>query len=342
MADTYSSSLLVNAQTKLNGKYNEAELRRKERPVLTLSTKNAQYTLPEWQNLKTAQDRVVEVKYKKATAAGSGTAKAHNHTGAKGATGTLNLAYTCFTETFYTSRKMAQNNVFGFEELFQHQLEQAVQNLKDRAETAGLAYLAAHTCQLGSIAVQGGGSWNGTNHALEIAETKTDRSVQIAKSFMRGRNFSGAYDLVADLNWYSEIEYTMWQGAGNGVNLNPQMQGVNVAATSETVSEAYTSGGGFIMPAGTLKALNWNDPLNVSNLNAGENNVGMLTTLLDPFGSGLVFDVSMYSERANESANGGGVQDVKDQWEIALWLGWGLPPISAAGDSTVHLVGIGN
>lgn len=336
MADTYSSSLLTNAQVKLATKYNEAEMRRKEKPVLSIATRNAQYTLPDWNALKTAEARTVEVKYLKQTAAGSATAKVYNHTGTKGATGTMNLAHTCLTETFYTSQKMAQNNVFGFEQLFQHQLEQAVQNLKDRAETAGLAYLAAHNCQLTGITAKGGGTWNDGNTALEI--TDQDYFVQQAKNFMRGRYFIGEYDMVCDLNLYSTIERKMWQGAGNSTNLNPQMQGVNFAPTSETVSSNYSQAA-FIMPSGTFTALNWNDPLN-RNGYAKPGSVGEFTTLLDPFGSGLIFDISTYTARANESSNGGGVQDVNDQWEVSLWIGWGLPPLSTANDSSVHLVGI--
>lgn len=337
MADTYSSGLLTNAQVKLASKYQEAELRRKERPVLAIGTRNAQYTLPDWKTLKTAEARTVEVKYLKQTAAGSATAKVHNHTGTKGAAGTMNLSFTCFTETFYTSAKMAQNNVFGFEQLFQHQLEQAIDNLKDRAETAGLAYMAAHTCQLTGINAQGGGTWSDANTALEISDK--DYFTQQAKNFMRGRYYRGNYDLVADLNLTPVLEHAMWQGAGNSVNLNPQMQGVNIAATTEVISGNYNSGAAFIMPEGTFKALNWNDPLNVQGLNR-QGNVGMFDTLLDPFGSGLIFDVSMYSERANESANGGGVQDVNDQWEVSLWVGWGVPPLSTANDSSIHLVGL--
>ncbi len=336
MADTYSSSLLTNGQVQLATKYNEAELKRKERPVLGITTKNAEYTIPEWKALKTAEARTIEVKYLKATAAGSATAKVAAHTGTKGATGTMNLSYSCLTETFYTSAKMAQNNVLGFQTLFNHQLEQAIQNLLDRAETAGLAYAVAHNCQLTSITAKGGGTWSAANTALELSSE--DYIVQQAKNFMRGRNYRGNFDMITDLNLYSVIERTMWQGAGNSVNLNPQMQGVNFAPTVETISSTYTGGAALIMPEGTFKALNWNDPLNVAGLNK-PGSVGMFSTLLDPFGSGLIFDVSMYSARADESSNGGGVQDVNDQWEISLWLGWGLPPLSTANDASTHLIG---
>lgn len=337
----YASSLLTNAQTTLATKYNEAELRRKERPVLTMALNNAQYTLPDWESLKTAESRVVEVKYLKQRAPGSGTAKVALHTGTKGDSGTLNLAYQCLTETFYMSRKQAQNNAIGAKIMFQHEVEQAVDNLKDRMETLGLAYLAAHTCQLTSPATSGAGTWNSTNHALEIPAAKLDYFTQLSKTFMRGRLYRGDLDMIPDLQLWPSLERTMWQGAGNSTNLVPQMQGVRMAATSEVISASYTDGAAFIMPAGTFKALNWNDPLNKEGMDAGDNEVGMFGTLLDPFGSGFVFDVSKYSKRGDESANGGGVQDVLDQWEISAWVGWGVPPLSASNDSPVHLISVG-
>lgn len=334
----YASSALTNAQVKLSTKYNEAELRRKERPVLNLGLKNAEYTIPDWAVLKTAEARTVEVKYLKAKAAGSATAKVALHTGTKGDSGTLNLSYTCLTETFHTSRKQAQNNVLGFDVMFQHELEQAIMNLKDRAETLGMAHIASNICQLTGISAKGGGLWSDGNTALEIANSSL--FVHQAKNFMRGRYFVGEYDMIPDLNIYSVIESTMWQGAGNSTNLNPQMQGVNFHPSTETVSATYTGGAAYIMPAGTLKALNWNDPLNRKGINEGDNNVGMFTTLLDPFGSGAIFDVSKYTARGDESSNQGGVQDVLDQWEVSLWIGWGIPPLSTANDSAIHLVGL--
>jgi hypothetical protein len=340
MSDTYSSSLLTNAQVRLATKYNEAELRRKERPVIAMGMRNAAYTIPDFETVKTAEARTVEVKYLKQKAAGAAIAKVAVHTGTKGGSGTLNLAWGCITETFYISAKQAQNNVIGLNTMFDFELEQAIDNLKDRAETIALAYAASHNCQVASPATSGAGTWDG--QALSIAESEKEYFVQLAKTFMRGRYFRGELDMIPDLRLWPLLERTMWQGSGNDRNLNPQMQGVTFAPTTETINGSYTNGSALVMPAGTFKMMDWNDPLNRSNKNEGNNNVGMFTTLLDPQGSGIRFDVSKYSARGDESSNGGGVQDVLDQWEVSLWYAFGVPPLVAASDSPIHIIAKGS
>jgi hypothetical protein len=86
----------------------------------------------------------------------------------------------------------------------------------------------------------------------------------------------------------------------------------------------------------------WNDQLNKSgSVNSGETEVGTMGTTSDPFGSGAVGDISMYTQRADTSANttGGSTQDVIDQWELSLTIAYALPPLSVTGDSVVHLIG---
>lgn len=336
----YQDSLLVNAQTVLATKYNEAELRRKERPVLTMASKN-DYSIPAAEEIRKSNDRTVEVKWLKQKSAGAATAKVAAHTGTKGDSGTTNLVWVTYTETFYTSAKQAENNVIQLERMFQHEMEQAIDNLKDRHETYGLSYLVSNRCQLAAPATSGQGTWDAANFSLDIAATEQDYFAQRAKTFMRGRYYRGDLDMIPDLALYPILERTMWQGAGNSTNLNPQMQGVNFAPTTETILAAKATGSALIMPAGTFAAINWNEPLNRSGkINSGMTNIGMVGTLLDPFGSGYKFDVSTYSVRSDQSSAGGNVQDFVDQWEIALTVAYALPPLALADDSPVHLISL--
>jgi hypothetical protein len=334
----YASSVLVNAQAKLATKYNEAELRRKNRPVLDMAVKNVPYCLPDHQALKVAEARTVEVKYMKKKAAGSATAKVASHTGTKGDSGTLNLSWGTIVEKFYTSRKQAQNNVIAFEAMMQHELEQAIQNIKDRAETAGLAALVAARCQIAAPATSGAGTWDATNFALDITAANASYFAQLAKQFMFGRYYRGEFDVIADLIQNGSFERVANQGAGNQTNTGFQFNGLNIAPTTETILAAKTGGSCIIMPSGSFAGLVWNDPLNRKGDDNGQNAVGMLGTLADPFGSGVVFDVSHYVVRGDESANGGHVQDIVDQWEVSLNIGWAVPPISTTSDSAIHLI----
>jgi uncharacterized protein YbjQ (UPF0145 family) len=340
----FASSVLVNAQAVLASKFNEAELRRKNRPVLNMAVNNTEYCLPDHQALKKAEARTVEVKYLATKAAGSTTAKVALHTGTKGDSGTLNLSWSTYVEKFYTSRKQAQNNVIAFERMFQHELDQAIQNLKDRAETAGLAAVVSNRCQRTAAQIgtgHGAGTWSDVNFALAVASGDASYFAQLAKQFMFYRKYRGEFDVISDLVQFGKFERVMNQGAGNSTNTAFQFGGLNIAPTIETILSAYTSGAALVMPKGSFAGLVWNDPENRKGRDEGNNNVGALTTMLDPYGSGIVFDVSQYTVRRDESAAGGHAQDIVDEWEVSLNIGWAVPPISTSSDSAIHLIAQG-
>lgn len=334
----YASSVLVTGQAKLGSKYNEAELRRKNKPVLSMAVANQDYAIPGHQELKKAEARPVDVKYFAKKAAGAATAKVALHTGTKGDSGTVTLAFNTIVEKFYLSRKQAQNNVFAYQDMFNFELEQAIQNIRDRAETAGLAYLVANRLQTAAPTTSGAGTWDNVNKALTIAAGNASYFALYAKQYMKGRYFGPEYDVVADLLQATNFEKVANQGAGNATNTGFQFAGMNIFPTQDTILGAFTLGQALVMPKGTFAGLVWNDPKNREGVNEGNNNVGMLGTLADPFGSGAIFDVSMYTVRRDESANGGHVQDIADEWEIALNIGWALPPLTTANESAVHLI----
>jgi hypothetical protein len=163
----------------------------------------------------------------------------------------------------------------------------------------------------------------------------------MAKSFMASRFFNGPYDVISDLQLAAEFEYQMQQGAGNFANTSFQFGDAGIATTQDQVSSLYSLGSALIMPQGTLAGLCWNEGLNRAGVNAGQNSVGNLGTAADPLGSGAIADISMYTARADTSANttGGSTQDIVDQWELALTIGYVTPPLSAASDSVIHLIG---
>lgn len=334
----YASSVLTTAQAKLGTKYNEAELRRKDKPVLSMAIRNQDFCIPGHQELKSKESRPVDVKYRLKKAAGSTTSKAALHTGTKGDSASVTLSFNTFVEKFYLSAKQAQANILTYQEMFQHEMEQAIQNIKDRAETAALAYLYANRLQIAAPETGGAGAWDASKFGLEVAANNSAYFALKAEQFLKARYFSPSFDVVADLQQAYEMMKVANQGAANATNTAFQFANMNIAATQEVITSDYTNGSALVMPAGQFAGLIWNDPKNREGVNEGKNNVGMLGTLADPFGSGAIFDISMYSVRRDESSNGGHIQDIADEWEISLNVGWALPPISTASDSVVHLI----
>lgn len=343
----YASSVLAKGQSVVTARNQAPEQRRKMPTVMELALRNQEYSIPNAADLRKSDLRTVEIYYQKDVTAGAGTAKAHNHSGTYGDSGKVELTYVTHVEKIQLPRKIAQNNILTYEQMFNNLYEMKWKNLRTRHDTSALAFLLAQRCQLSAAVINAGiasanpGVWEDTNFSLGIDAANSSLFMQKVKSFMAARKYTGELDVVADLQLSDAFDFAMQQGAGNNTNTAFQFAGANVSRTQDVVSSAYSLGALFAMPAKSFAALQWNDPLNRKGVNSGENEVGILTTAADPFGSGAVADVSMYTQRADTSANtsGGSLQDIVDEWELSLTVAYALPPISTSGDSVVHLIG---
>lgn len=343
----YASSVLAKGQAVVTARNQAAEQRRKIPTVMELALRNQEFSIPNANDLRKSDLRTVEIYYQKDVTAGAGTAKAYNHSGSYGDSGSTTVTYVTHVEKIQLPRKIAQNNILTYETMFNNLYEMKWKNLRTRHDTSALAYLYAQRCQLTAavinplIASANPGTWEDTYASLGIDAANKALFMQKVKSFMAARKYTAELDIVADLQMADAFEFAMQQGTANNTNMSFQFGGANISRTQDVVSAGYASGAILAMPSKALAALQWNDPLNRKGVNSGENNVGVLTTANDPFGSGAVADVSMYTNRADTSANtsGGSVQDIVDEWEIALTVGYVLPPLSTANDSVVHLIG---
>jgi len=343
----YAVSVLAKGQAVVTARNQAPEQRRKLPTVMELALKNQEYSIPNANELRKSDLRTVEIYYQKNVAAGNGIAKAHNHTGGYGDSEKAELTYVTHVEKIQLPRKIAQNNIITYEAMFNNLYEMKWKNLRTRHDTSALAYVLAQRCQLSAatvnaeIASANPGVWEDTNYSLGIDATNKNLFMQKVKSFMAARKFAGELDIIADLQMADAFEFAMQQGQGNNANTSFQFAGANISRTQDQVSSAYSLGAVFAMPSKSLAALQWNDPLNRKGVNSGENEVGILTTAVDPFGSGAVADISMYTQRADTSANttGGSTQDIVDEWELSLTMAYALPPLSTTGDSVVHLIG---
>lgn len=353
MAD-YAASVLAKGQTVVTAKYQTPEQRRKIPTVMELALKNQKISIPNAQDLRLSPLRTVDVNFLTNIAAGSATAKVAAHTGTYGDSAKINVVYVTHVETMSLPRKLAYNNIHSYQDLFNNLFEIKWKNLRTRQDSSALAFLLANRCQLANAAMDPQiasagfsstsaiGDWDGTtNFAAEIKAAEKARFIQWAKAFMAARYYTGPYDIVSDLQMAAQFEYQLNQGQGNAANTSFQFGDANIAATQDAVSSAYPQGSALVMPQGTLAGLVWNEGLNKAGVNAGQNSVGSLGTVADPLGSGAIADISMYTARADTSANstGGSTQDIVDQWELALTIGYVTPPLSTVSDSVIHLFG---
>jgi hypothetical protein len=343
----YATSVLAKGQAIVSKRNQAPEQRRKLPTVMELALKNQEYSIPNAVDLRKSDKRPVEIYYQTKIGQQSGTTKAYNHTGTYGDSGKVELVYVSHVETFSLPRKIAQNNVLTYQTMWNNLYEEHWKNLRNRHDTSALAFLIANRMQLPAatinpqIASANPGTYNDTNYALEIGQDRKARFMQMAKIYMAARYFTGSLDVIADLQTAAEFEFQMQQGTANNTNTSFQFGGASIGTTQDVISSAYPLGSALFMPSKSFAGMYWNDQLNKTGVNAGENEIGTLGTQEDPFGSGARADISMYTQRADTSANttGGSTQDIVDQWEITLTIAYALPPLSVVGDSVVHLIG---
>lgn len=340
----YATAVLAKGQALITKKYQEPEQRRKMPTVFELALKNQDYSIPDAQVLRTSPLRPVDVNFFTNVVPGTATAKAYNHTGTYGDSGKVNLVYVSMVETMSIPRKIGDNNFNSYQAIFNNLYEMKWKNLRDRHDNAALAFLYANRCQLGagaiapSLASANAGTWNPGTFALEISQADKQLFIQRVKSAMSSRYFAGDLDIIADLQLGAGFDYASQQGAGNFANIQYQFAGTTIAVTQAIVDPAYALGAVLALPKGMYAGLNWNEALNRRGVDAGtSDSIGILGTIKDPLGSGAIADLSMYTQRADTSANttGGSTQDIVDQWELTLTIGYALPPLSAASDSVV-------
>lgn len=343
----YATSALVNGQTIVTKKYNAPEQRRQMPTVMDLALKNQTISIPDAQALRVSPLRTVDVYYNKNIAAGSATAKAYNHTGTIGDSGKINVTYQQTVETFSLPRKLGYNNVEKYTQMFANQYEMAWKNLKTRQDVLALAYLYSIRNQLSQATMQArlasafgatATNWNEGTYALELAANDNPLFIANVKAALYASYYSTEYDIIADVQKSLQIENYMNQGSGNFSNTTWQFAGCNFARTQMNIDSAYSAGTVLAMPAGAFAGLCWNEGINVKGDFTGEgSSIGILTTAADPFGGSAIADLSMYSQRADTSADtfGGSPEDILDQWELTLTMGYVVPPLALSGDSTV-------
>lgn len=332
----YTASALLAAQAKFIPSFESPEVRRKQDPALMLALKNMNVTIPGHQELRKKDDRAVKAYIKTARAAGAATAKAHNHSGTKGDSAEVTISWVKFVEKFQIYLKQGQSNIFEYSEQLAHEMIESARNIHSRAGTAALAYLQSNRSQLAAPDTGNAGTWDATDFALEIAAADNSKFLLNTSSFMRKQNFRGLYDIILDSQKFREVMYILNQGAGNNSNLSFQASDyATIAETTEEIDANYTNGSALVMPANSFAGLPWNDPVNRAGKGDYDSHLGGYGTIQDPLGSGMLFDFHAYTERADGSSEGGGVQDEVLEAEVTLTVGWVLPPLTETDASVV-------
>ena len=321
---------LVKAQAKLIGAFQNAELRFRFPATYLALRAMAPIMFPNYDVLRTREDRAVETNFATRSSRALGSARTHNHTGVKGDTSTLTPTWASYTDKFNMSLKQADNSLYNADEQMFQELSNTISNFMEGYETAATAYLFNNRSGVNTATAEG--TFDATDDVFEIVEAKESSAIQITKIAMDANKYSGGMTVFCDSISYAKFEYQAAQGISNATNLSFQfgsvafIHSVELGALGAGLVSAYAKGFWIVVPNGMVATLPWIPKQNREGVVTKENEYSNILNPID----GENYALHSYETRADDSANNGYTQDVVTQYEISQDLAFTKAPLTTA------------
>lgn len=337
----YLTSNLAKAQAKLIQRFGSADKRFREPAVHKLFMRNSQIMFPDYESLRTREDRTVEAYYNEQVARALGAGRSHNHTGGKGVSGVLTPAWSTYNDVFSISLKQADNNVYSKEEMFMNEMENVIKNFMQGLETIASTYMFNNRSGVNVGTAEG--TFNGVQDVFEIGSANIDRFLQIAITTMDVNSYQGMkYSVVADTVAWNRLNFQFNQGAGNSDNLSFQFGGVeiihspNMSALAGGLGVPYTQGFMCLVAEGMIGALPWIPKQNRMGVTTTEGSYGALMNPQD----NAQYAIHSYEVAEDGTGTNGYTQDVLTQYEISLDMAYEHAPLSTVNETPIMAFGI--
>ncbi|MDI6033989.1 hypothetical protein QLS91_12985 [Flavobacterium sp. LB2P84] len=329
----YITSLLLDFQTKAGGVFKDTEMREKQSQLLSLFMKNPTSVIPDYDKLKTSDQRAGAVYLLKRTMETLGTNRAALHAGNFGDSFKKDLTWKTYSRPFKLSMKAGDRNIFDNPERFNNEMKNAVLDIHAGIDADIAAFLALQKTQLAKSPV-GKAIWNGTTFVYEVANAEKEYYFQVLKSAMSANGHRGALDLVSDSIQKMEAERLFTNGTTNAKNTAFQASNLTIYEDHNLADAAY-KGLSYAIPEGAVAALPWIPMANRTNQGDENGATGLLTSFADPLGTGLTFALSMYKKRADTNTTGGEYQDFITEFEVSIDMAYVTAPLSGTNESAI-------
>lgn len=341
----YAPSDLVAGQAKFNEKFLSGEWRMPDSAAFKTAT-NGSVANPMLAGLHTREDRAVTAYFPIRQAATDGTARAHDHSGARGDSLGESITWSTFSEPFSISLKQADNNVFDFAEMYAASQKNAIFNIVNRLDAWFVAQLLAAKTEIN--AGGGNGAYDGvTTNDYQYPSGANDFFYQNVKAMMDFNLYNGGVTAIVDSPAWVLAQKNLNQGTANSINEQFQFMGYDsIVPTTRAVLDVPTtySASAITFESGLVGAIPWIPKQNRKALNpalALSNNGDYGFVSIPDLG--IDFAIHSYAERADNSAVNGETQDLTINVELSVDLGFVPAPLGAlrgANDSVIYTSGI--
>lgn len=312
MANMTATQLLKAIVKSQNGIFGEAEMRTYEHSLTGLLLSSENEVFRNLNGLKMSDEQPTKAILFNRVSTASGTAKVAAHSAAAFAdTFEKEVAYVKRVQTFKVSYKQADNNQFGYQEILNHNIKNALINLYEDISAYNVAWLDTNKTQVGIDSLLAFDDV--TNDRFDVLAADKDNFFEYLIASMRKNKYRPMYDMVGDQKNGAEFRRIGAQGSGNSTNLSYTIPGLNYMVEEQIANSSL--GIGYIWQQGMVGMTTWNEPMNRRGGGEPGDNEGMFTTFRDPI-FGMLHDLHIQRSISDTSGAGGNVQDVVDEYEL--------------------------
>lgn len=285
-------------------------------------------------SLKQSDSQPTKVDMNKRVYTSSGSAKSASHAAAAFPDSFVkDITYSRLTQTFKVSYKQADNNRFSYQRILVSEMKNKLMSLYLDWSTANIAWLNTERSQIATDSIIAFDET--TNYQFDNVLANRDYLFQYIKAAAKKNKYNGMLDIAADQRLSALYQQLGNQGAGNSTNTSFQMPGINLVEEPQMTLGADSTG--FFWERGTVGMTTWNELLNRRGEGSVGANQGLFTTMVDPV-FGVSLDLHVKRDIADTSASSGNVQDVVDEYEIALTYANEGAWLSTATESSIYKV----
>lgn len=354
MADFVASALLP-FQSRINKKYNAAELRERQNPILGKALGYNDLIVDNVMKIKESDKRSVYTYYKKRMTASNGTARSYAPTGVQADSGQVTLSWVTFSETLGQFYQVGADNMFSDTELLDHEIMEKQRILRERIGDYIVAQLHAARTQNPYTITAGAGNtdatkimtWDAVNFAFTNPQVSANRFFQYASNVMKQNKYYGKFDAIADANTAVNADFLSFQGGGNQQNLSFQFQDYNGgkegimfhSSLGVQVAEPFPSGCAIVLPEASFSVIPWIPMINRKGKGDYTTFNGGFGTIGDGSGMPLEYAVRGWAQKADGSGNGSVVQTEQLQMELSVDICFVTAPMSNAGETPIYEFG---
>ena len=285
--------------------------------------------------LKQADSQPTKVDLNLRTYTASGSAKSATHAAAAFPDSFVkDITYIRKTQTFKVSYKQADMNRLGYDDILQHEMRNKLISLYTDLSTDNIAWLATNRSQVGADGLMAFDET--TNDQYDNLLADRDYVFDYIKATQKLNKYN-AMDtvMVGDQRFAALYRKLAANGTMNAENTAFQIPGIEIYEEPQMTIGADSTG--FVWQKGLVGMTTWNELANRRGVGSIGNNEGLFTTMVDPtFG----FNLDLHVKRgvADTSAAAGNVQDIVDEYEIAITYALEGSWLSDATESHIYRV----